>query len=206
MPFTIFNVYVPTDNSKAKLIAAGDLKDAKVTTNFNFAGGDWNIKPDATYTVGGKVSSVKISLALEAALSSHKLVEVKHPSMTRISGHSPPKVSRLDRWYLSHPRDNLDLLDLHPEIWLPPHAHEPGRDAGPPSDHFPLHLSFDAHLPPTSRRRIPLWLAGKPEFAEAVAARWETIGSCPWKDPFEELHAGPGMGHAGGGQHHGENR
>ena len=54
----MFNVYVPTDNSKAKLKALGELQDAKVTTDFNLAGGDWNIKPDETYTVGGKISSV----------------------------------------------------------------------------------------------------------------------------------------------------
>ena len=164
--FTVFNVYVPTDGAKSKIGAFQDMADAKVSTDFVFAGGDWNTIPGPAYTAGGKLTSANILIALDKALDKHGLAEVEHPVMTRISGHSPPKVSRLDRWYVSHTGHDLDLAA--PVVWLPPHRHEPGGGK-PPSDHFPVHLSFESHSPPKGRRRIPRWLAGKPEFAASVA-------------------------------------
>ena len=191
--FTVFNVYVPTDGKSAKQLAFSDLQHAKVSADYIFAGGDWNTIPDSTYTVKGTTTSSPILRSLQAALTVHNLKEVVHPAMTRISGHSPPKVAKLDRWYVSHTEGDRDMAD--PEVWFPPHPFEPGM-GNSPSDHFPLLLCSSSSQEHNANRRIPLWLASKPCFANLVAERWKELGPTVGGNPFDELQALDKLMHA----------
>ena len=128
-------------------------------------------------------------LALGKALEAHGMTEVSHPAMTKISGHNPPQIPKLDRWYIPHDYDQLDLLE--PSIWIVPHSHEPGTDTNPPSDHFPVHLSATARQQAGSGHRIPNWLAGSNSFSEMVSERWTALDlqKARWSSPYAELEA-----------------
>lgn len=184
--FTIFNVYIPTDSNKAKLSAFESLGKAEVDTDYTLAGGDWNTIPDPSYTVQGGLTTKKVLRTMRSALDALALEEVYDPTMTKISGHSPPQVSRLDRWYISHSQIDRDLYE--PQIWLPPHPYEPGSEKTPPSDHFPVLLSFSTTAPRNGGRVIPVWIAGTPEFAREIYDRWEEPRRRS-PDPFADLRA-----------------
>src|SRR6056300_315962 len=139
--FTVVNVYIPNDSVESALGALSCLRDLKfeVDPGYIFAGGDWNIiaRP---YDTTGKESPGVLVDALNEATAAHNLTEIVSPAKTRISGETPPKLSRLDRWYISHSEAEKTLIE--PRIWLPPHTYEPGQGNGAPSDHFPVLLDF----------------------------------------------------------------
>jgi len=170
--FTVVNVYIPNDSVESALGALSCLRDLKfeVDPGYIFAGGDWNIiaRP---YDTTGKESPGVLVDALNEATAAHNLTEIVSPAKTRISGETPPKLSRLDRWYISHSEAEKTLIE--PRIWLPPHTYEPGQGKGAPSDHFPVLLDFAGISSSSGLSRIPVWVVRDPVFADKVRAAWD---------------------------------
>ena len=123
--------------------------------------------------------------ALNDALDKLHLGEVVSASKTRLSGEAIPKMSRLDRWYASFSEAERALVE--PEIWLPPHSHEPGLRRGSPSDHFPVLLQFSGCKSSSGLSRIPLWVVRDPKFATEVERRWDRGKS--YDSPCRKLRA-----------------
>ena len=180
--FSVSNVYLHSTNNTTKLNQISQFGAHPDDSEFSFAGGDWNVKFDKNDTILGKPSDPKVCKALTKALERRRLLEIWHPAMTKISNHTPPRISKLDRWFSSHTPGERQVME--PSVWLPPHPHEPGMGASP-SDHFPIMLSFQTTKRYTGWRKVPKWLAEHPSFAKMAEEKWaKTTKNC---DPCELL-------------------
>ena len=181
--FSVDNVYMPSSCDRDKVRLLRTFGSSGSGCDYSFAGGDWNVVDSSADTATGHPSSAKLLAAVAKAMGKRGLEEVWHPAMTKISNHTPPQVSRLDKWYISHTKGEREVMK--PLIRLPTHPYEPGVDRKAPSDHFPLSLSFHPTASSRGRSSIPAWLAKKPEFAAEVARRWKA--SPAESKPCDEL-------------------
>ena len=183
--FSVDNIYMPStcDSDKVGFLNTFGLQSS--ACDYSMAGGDWNVISSASDTASGSPSSRKLLGAVEKAMGKRGLTEVWHSAMTKISNHSPPQVSRLDKWYISHSKGERVLMS--PVVRLPSHPHEPGLDSKSPSDHFPVVLTFSPAEKPSRKPSIPVWLAKRPEFAELVSEKWSTRS--PSENPCDDLLA-----------------
>ena len=169
LSFSIDNVYVPATDDLEKISFLSRLAGANTNCAFSLAAGDWNVRASPNETTC-EVSTAKLIKSVDECMKKRGLHEVWHPAMTKISNHSPPQVSRLDKWYVSH--DAISTKLVEPTIHIPNHPYEPGLDPHSPTDHFPVLLTFYPRSTKGGQFTIPDWLARKPEFADAVAAEW----------------------------------
>jgi len=169
--FTITNVYLHSSDSAAKRAQLKAFGRRAVVSTYHFAGGDWNVISHTDDISSGRQSSKKTRKALDRAVQRQGLREVWHPAKTKLSGHTPPRVSRLDRWFVSYSEGEREVMQ--PTVWLPPHPHEPGASKRSPSDHFPVTLTCYPARKYRGWRKIPRWLAQTPEYRERVGLLWE---------------------------------
>ena len=190
--FAVINVYISNETRAEMLHALACLSTVKHGCDYCIAGGDWNTVPDESYTVWGNTSPSAVLAAQENALAQLGLSEVVSETMTKISEHKQPQISRLDRFYVSHSVTEQKVM--RPSVWLPPHPYEPGSvdsegKKNSPSDHFPVLLAFapDHHVGP--KGSIPTWLVKLPEFRERVMAAWNDRSASADSDPWRKLKA-----------------
>ena len=186
VPFAVMNCYISNQSGSHMLDSLEAVEKAELNTSCIFAGGDWNLVTRSYDTTGERHHQTYVD-ALTKALTTKGLTEVVHPSMTRISGSNPPQLARLDRWYTS--LSEADRVLAGPSVWLPPHSYEPGTGKGAPSDHFPVQLYFSklGMRGPGGSFRIPKWLAGSQELADAVEEIWDS--SRVYSSPMNKLNA-----------------
>ena len=177
--FTVINVYlisgIDVDTVLARKSMLEALKTFSHTSPFVFAGGDWNLTQHESDSSSSNhfASTTAARKDLNMALEAHNLYEVYQPTHTCVRAGEQMTSSRLDRFYISHSLP--DKCVMHPEVTLPPHPYLPGCDITNkgPSDHFPIHLSFNpSNLSPGSRFKIPEWIATSPKLHTAIRTRW----------------------------------
>ena len=185
--FTTTNVYLHSSCSSTKRRQLRIFERSNVPRPCHFAGGDWNIISHPDDAASGRQSTKKSRKALDRAIQRRGLKEVWHPAKTKLSRHSPPRVSRLDRWFVSLSEGEKAVME--PRVWLPPHPHEPAVGRKSPSDHFPVTLSFYPARRYADWRKIPVWIARDPSFRQRVESLWEErrtrVGDCK---PVDVLH------------------
>ena len=188
--FTTTNVYLHSSSSTTKRRQLKIFERSSVPHPYHFVGGDWNVVSHPDDASSGRQSSKKTRKALDRAIRRRGLKEVWHPAKTKLSGHSPPSVSRLDRWFVSLSEGEKAVMV--PRIWLPPHPHEPAVGRKSPSDHFPVTLSFYPARKYADWRKIPVWIARDPSFKQLVESKWEErkaqIGDCKPVDVLNEFN------------------
>ena len=185
--FTTTNVYLHSTCSSTKRRQLKIFERSNVPHPCHFAGGDWNVISHPDDAASGRQSTKKSRKALDRAIQRRGLQEVWHPAKTKLSRHSPPRVSRLDRWFVSLSEGEKAVMV--PRVWLPPHPYEPAVGRKSPSDHFPVTLSFYPARRYADWRKIPVWIARDPSFKQRVESLWEErrtrVGDCK---PVDALH------------------
>ena len=123
--FAVINVYISNETRAEMLHALARLSTVQHGCDYCIAGGDWNTVPDESYTVWGNTSPSAVLVAQKNALAQLGLSEVVSETMTKISEHKQPQISRLDRFYVSHSVTEQKVM--RPSIWLPPIPMSPGQ-------------------------------------------------------------------------------
>ena len=169
--FLVLNAYIPTDSDHAKIDALTRLMKQPLVADYIFAAGDWNVTTLAGDSTSGNCSPASVVRALDKAVEAHGLTEIYHPSKTKVSKQRTPHASRLDKHFTTHSYAEREIMV--PNVWLPPHPHEPGLDYASPSDHFPVAVSFVPHdHTGKGKFTIPVHVVRQPAFAETVASMW----------------------------------
>lgn len=181
--FAALNAYIPSDGEKTPVLAR--LRDHHIDSDYTLAAGDWNITTTQADSTTDRCSPQSTINSLADTLEAHGLGEVYHPSKTKISKHTIPHASRLDKHYITH--NSAERKIMVPSIRLPPHPSEPGRDPQSPTDHFPVVLSFSPHDHESNGTFvIPVHIARLQSFADLVEERWNS--TTPPANPCDELH------------------
>jgi len=188
--FAVVNIYLPAsaqEKLKKKSLLT-KLTKLRITHDYIFAAGDFNILGNKSDSAGGRIDSKEILNLLEATTKALNIREIYHPTHTYKKG---PYTSRLDRHFTSHSLAEKDTMA--PTISFPHHPHNPFNDSKSPSDHIPVLLSFAS---PTAHKRskksIPNWLAKDRDFELDIRKRWTaklTSLNHPSKRPFQKGHA-----------------
>ena len=189
VPYTIFNVYLPSGNdSTTNALRASMLKKLQDYTppsnpKHIFAAGDWNLtefRSDSS-SKDHFASSSAARQALQQALDAHGLKEVYQPAHTCIRAGGQKTSSRIDRIYISHSLPEKCLMS--PETTLPYHPYLPGEGKNKgPTEHYPVSLHFyPPNLSKGTRFKIPEWIAIHPNFHTKVLSAWATTPRTPSK-------------------------
>lgn len=188
--FLVLNAYIPTDSDRSKIDMLTRLRKHPLQADYIFAAGDWNVTSHAGDSTTAKRSPSSVIKSLDKAAEAHGLEEVYHPCKTKVSKQEIPHASRLDKHFTSHSHAEREIMV--PNVWLPPHPHEPGHDFASPSDHFPVAISFIPHdHTGKGKFTIPVHVVRQPAFAETVATMWaerENKEDSRSRDPNEDLY------------------
>lgn len=188
-PLRIVNVYLP---SGSQGITHAKRLIQNLTAKLNtlpplplLLGGDFNNITDRTDTSAPKTRLLRQSSPdWQQATSKLHLTELYQQTHTCFN--SQQTSSRVDRIYTSLTQNELHWAN--PAAFIPPIPHHPLQKGPtpPPSDHFPVGVTF---LPKRNRgqsTKIPNWIPDHPLFQEKFREEWNSEDQ--QKDPFTLLN------------------